>query len=295
MDSAPPRSAPAPANCDAPGAAPTRRIGKSSDPDHPFHPCDDIDSDDAAIEALLDSSSGDTQESELDYDPDDPYRDPFARYVPPATSSVTPANAQPETVKATGPRSIQITLSKESFDALLLARDQSVAAHHATATPPRPARVPAQATTGHSPGASPQPTFGHPAALNPSANARDDGSRCDLHTPEKHVQSPSDLDPIRDQLDSLLSPDARSSEPALKPVQIDGCTAASAPQPVRLLTCTVLSMLLNVVAFCAAIVFGAHQFWGSGTQGHATSPSAVALAAVSSLSFVIALLRTGAD
>eukprot|EP00965_Chrysotila_dentata_P101100 3338860-Pleurochrysis_carterae.AAC.1 len=33
-----------------------RRIGKSSDPDHPFHPCDDIDSDDPIIEAMLDSS-----------------------------------------------------------------------------------------------------------------------------------------------------------------------------------------------------------------------------------------------
>eukprot|EP00965_Chrysotila_dentata_P053021 1759152-Pleurochrysis_carterae.AAC.1 len=57
-----------------------RRIGKSSDPDHPFHPCDDIDSDDAAIEALLDSSSGktsdETRASEPDYDPEYPYHDP---------------------------------------------------------------------------------------------------------------------------------------------------------------------------------------------------------------------------
>eukprot|EP00965_Chrysotila_dentata_P091069 3007028-Pleurochrysis_carterae.AAC.2 len=51
-------------NVEAMGA---RRIGKSSDPDHPFHPCDDVDSDDAAIEALLDSSSRDTRGTELDY------------------------------------------------------------------------------------------------------------------------------------------------------------------------------------------------------------------------------------
>eukprot|EP00965_Chrysotila_dentata_P165331 5459370-Pleurochrysis_carterae.AAC.1 len=28
------------------GGAHVRRIGKSSNPDHPFHPCDDVDSDD---------------------------------------------------------------------------------------------------------------------------------------------------------------------------------------------------------------------------------------------------------
>eukprot|EP00965_Chrysotila_dentata_P044489 1479212-Pleurochrysis_carterae.AAC.1 len=74
-DSSPPRIAPVVANCvtQNPGESQVRRIGKSSDPDHPFHPCDDVDSDDAAIEALLDSPSGDTQESELDYDPDDPF------------------------------------------------------------------------------------------------------------------------------------------------------------------------------------------------------------------------------
>eukprot|EP00965_Chrysotila_dentata_P165155 5453268-Pleurochrysis_carterae.AAC.3 len=63
-------------------ASVTRRIGKSSDPNHPFHPCDDVDSDDSAIEALLESSSTDTKTSELDYDPDDPYRDPFAPFNP---------------------------------------------------------------------------------------------------------------------------------------------------------------------------------------------------------------------
>eukprot|EP00965_Chrysotila_dentata_P168861 5576060-Pleurochrysis_carterae.AAC.1 len=46
------------------GAACARRIGKSSDPDHPFHPCDDVDSDDPAIEALLESSSNHTQSSD---------------------------------------------------------------------------------------------------------------------------------------------------------------------------------------------------------------------------------------
>eukprot|EP00965_Chrysotila_dentata_P182005 6009781-Pleurochrysis_carterae.AAC.1 len=54
-----PRITPVPANCDTQntGESQVRRIGKSSDPDHPFHPCDDVDLDDAAIEALLDSSS----------------------------------------------------------------------------------------------------------------------------------------------------------------------------------------------------------------------------------------------
>eukprot|EP00965_Chrysotila_dentata_P157819 5213851-Pleurochrysis_carterae.AAC.1 len=70
-----------------------RRIGKSSDPDHPFHPCDDIDSDDAAIQALLDSSSGHTQESELEYDPTDPCCDPFATAESNATAHATATNA----------------------------------------------------------------------------------------------------------------------------------------------------------------------------------------------------------
>eukprot|EP00965_Chrysotila_dentata_P064376 2133270-Pleurochrysis_carterae.AAC.1 len=55
------------------GGASVRRITKTSDPDHPFHPCDDVDSDDPMIEALLDSSSNQdqssTKSSELDYDP----------------------------------------------------------------------------------------------------------------------------------------------------------------------------------------------------------------------------------
>eukprot|EP00965_Chrysotila_dentata_P188342 6172687-Pleurochrysis_carterae.AAC.1 len=33
-----------PGQCE--GTTNVRRIGNSSDPDHPFHPCDDIDSDD---------------------------------------------------------------------------------------------------------------------------------------------------------------------------------------------------------------------------------------------------------
>eukprot|EP00965_Chrysotila_dentata_P036940 1229055-Pleurochrysis_carterae.AAC.1 len=67
------------------GAACTRRIGKSSDPDQPFHPCDDVDSDDPAIEALLESSSnhtqssGRTRSSDIDYDPAYPYLDPYTR------------------------------------------------------------------------------------------------------------------------------------------------------------------------------------------------------------------------
>eukprot|EP00965_Chrysotila_dentata_P161835 5344999-Pleurochrysis_carterae.AAC.1 len=64
------------------GTTNVRRIGKSSDPDHPFHPCDDIDSDDPVIEALLDSSSSNKSSSEPDYDPAYPYRDPFTACDP---------------------------------------------------------------------------------------------------------------------------------------------------------------------------------------------------------------------
>eukprot|EP00965_Chrysotila_dentata_P140537 4647058-Pleurochrysis_carterae.AAC.1 len=70
--------------CDAHTAAPvTKRITKTSDADHPFHPCDDIDSDDLLIEPLLDSSSSNSRDenesrsSEQDYDPAYPFRDPF--------------------------------------------------------------------------------------------------------------------------------------------------------------------------------------------------------------------------
>eukprot|EP00965_Chrysotila_dentata_P184107 6078923-Pleurochrysis_carterae.AAC.1 len=48
----------------APSTAPVApRITKTSDPDHPFHPCDDIDSDDPMIEALLDSSSSNSRDA----------------------------------------------------------------------------------------------------------------------------------------------------------------------------------------------------------------------------------------
>eukprot|EP00965_Chrysotila_dentata_P098150 3245427-Pleurochrysis_carterae.AAC.1 len=57
-----------------------RRITKTSDPDHPFHPCDDIDSDDPVLEAMLysssDSAHSSAHSSESDYDPAYPYRDP---------------------------------------------------------------------------------------------------------------------------------------------------------------------------------------------------------------------------
>eukprot|EP00965_Chrysotila_dentata_P133055 4399469-Pleurochrysis_carterae.AAC.4 len=59
------------------GATAVRHIGKSSDPNHPFHHCDDIDSDDAAIKAILDSASDDSHGNTLDFDPSDPNCDPF--------------------------------------------------------------------------------------------------------------------------------------------------------------------------------------------------------------------------
>eukprot|EP00965_Chrysotila_dentata_P021404 708741-Pleurochrysis_carterae.AAC.1 len=47
-----------------PSVAPVvRRITKTSDPDHPFHPCDDVNSDDPMIEALLDSSSSNSRDA----------------------------------------------------------------------------------------------------------------------------------------------------------------------------------------------------------------------------------------
>eukprot|EP00965_Chrysotila_dentata_P092173 3042761-Pleurochrysis_carterae.AAC.1 len=98
-----------------------RRIGKSSYPDHPFHPCDDVDSGDPVIEALLDSSSsrsqssGRTQSSEIDYDPAYPYMDPHTRVSPSAArraATPRPANTAP---------SICITLPRPAMDALMRA------------------------------------------------------------------------------------------------------------------------------------------------------------------------------
>eukprot|EP00965_Chrysotila_dentata_P167837 5542617-Pleurochrysis_carterae.AAC.1 len=117
------------------------------------------------IEALLDSSSSnsrdasDTQSSEQDYDPAYPFRDPFdsaeaeaawrariaaaasaptnaarrsraaaAKLTAAASASVGKANAAyraQAASSASAPASVTLTLPKESFDALLLARDQA--------------------------------------------------------------------------------------------------------------------------------------------------------------------------
>eukprot|EP00965_Chrysotila_dentata_P247811 6207975-Pleurochrysis_carterae.AAC.1 len=106
------------------GATCARRIGKSSDPDHPFHPYDDVDSDDAAIEALLDSSSNHTQSSsrthssELDYDPAYPYIDPGIR--------VSPSGARRPVVSRSADNAgkcITIELPRPQMDALMRARN----------------------------------------------------------------------------------------------------------------------------------------------------------------------------
>eukprot|EP00965_Chrysotila_dentata_P155225 5128597-Pleurochrysis_carterae.AAC.1 len=77
-----------------------RRIGKSSDPDHPFHPCDDVNSDDPVIEAMLESSSSpeqsSTKSSEIDYDPAYPYRDPYERVSPRRATTAAPQNQNNE-------------------------------------------------------------------------------------------------------------------------------------------------------------------------------------------------------
>eukprot|EP00965_Chrysotila_dentata_P203489 6181750-Pleurochrysis_carterae.AAC.3 len=86
------------------GALGVRRVGKSSDLDHPFHPCEDVDSNDAAIEALLDSSSGDTQNTDRDHDPNDPYRDPLAAVDPDKSACAAASNSSAATTAAYGSR-----------------------------------------------------------------------------------------------------------------------------------------------------------------------------------------------
>eukprot|EP00965_Chrysotila_dentata_P097218 3213456-Pleurochrysis_carterae.AAC.1 len=54
-------------------------------------------------------------------------------------------------------------------------------------------------------------------------------------------------------------------------------------------------MMLNVAAFCAALVMGARQFWGSGAQDHATNLAMAVLAAALMLFSVVVLLRAGTD
>eukprot|EP00965_Chrysotila_dentata_P088925 2935592-Pleurochrysis_carterae.AAC.1 len=121
--------------------------------------------------------------------------DPFARYVPPATASATPVNATaPHSIRIIGsPDSggVEVTLSKESFDALLLARDQSAAARLASAAAPGPA--------GESP-----PILGTPAVTDALAGARDNDANRGQLKPDVSVHPTSNLAPIRSQLDALL-------------------------------------------------------------------------------------------
>eukprot|EP00965_Chrysotila_dentata_P120077 3971940-Pleurochrysis_carterae.AAC.2 len=54
-------------------------------------------------------------------------------------------------------------------------------------------------------------------------------------------------------------------------------------------------MMLNVAAFCVAIIMGARQFWGSGAQDHASTLTAAVLTASVALITITLLLRMGTD
>eukprot|EP00965_Chrysotila_dentata_P131499 4347040-Pleurochrysis_carterae.AAC.1 len=71
--------------------------------------------------------------------------------------------------------------------------------------------------------------------------------------------------------------------------------AGTVSQSQRFPTCTMLSMMLNVAAFCAAIIMGARQFWGSGAQDYASTRTAAVLTALVVLISTTLLLRTGTD
>eukprot|EP00965_Chrysotila_dentata_P031363 1045466-Pleurochrysis_carterae.AAC.1 len=245
------------------GAACVRRIGKSSDPDHPFHPCDDVDSDDAAIEALLDSSSSHTQSStrtrspELDYDPAYPYLDPHTRVSPSAARRAT-ASQPPDNAG----KCITITLPRPEMDALMRARDIAAqrarvdaANHHAQACTPSAAFVDcsdAQAT--------PHP---EPVASREQRSPPPDASPA--------VDRP--LEPSCAQPDSYVP---REHQPA--------------HHPRRLSTCAMLSILLNVIAFSTAIALGTRQLWDNGALRPVPYFSLATLASLPAL-MLLALLR----
>eukprot|EP00965_Chrysotila_dentata_P012835 424018-Pleurochrysis_carterae.AAC.1 len=52
-------------------------------------------------------------------------------------------------------------------------------------------------------------------------------------------------------------------------------------------------MMLNIAALCAAIVMGARQFWGDGTQDRASTLTAAVLTASVILTTSALLLRAG--
>eukprot|EP00965_Chrysotila_dentata_P168989 5580378-Pleurochrysis_carterae.AAC.1 len=64
-----------------------RFVGKSSDSDHPFHPYDDVESDGAALEAIVYATSDESHDASTDYDPSNPYSDPFASHSEPQARS----------------------------------------------------------------------------------------------------------------------------------------------------------------------------------------------------------------
>eukprot|EP00965_Chrysotila_dentata_P065839 2180950-Pleurochrysis_carterae.AAC.1 len=107
-----------PGQCDE--TTTVRRVGKSSDPDHPFHPCDDVDSDDPIIEAMLDSSTSSKPSSEADYDPAYPYLDPY--------TACGPDGSRRHVASRSKDVQLQFELSREAMDALVRAHDESVAA-----------------------------------------------------------------------------------------------------------------------------------------------------------------------
>eukprot|EP00965_Chrysotila_dentata_P065658 2175949-Pleurochrysis_carterae.AAC.1 len=81
-------------------------------------------------------------------------------------------------------------------------------------------------------------------------SARANAANCISLAPEKPGLPTSNLDPIRNQLDALLSPDVPYGTPPAESERTKE-TAFAPPQWLRFPTCAVLSMMLNIIAFCA--------------------------------------------
>eukprot|EP00965_Chrysotila_dentata_P251918 6210359-Pleurochrysis_carterae.AAC.1 len=240
------------------GAEGVRRIGKSSDPDHPFHPYDDVDSDDAAIEALLDSSSGSTPEStqseELghEHDPMYPYHDAFPPPVKPVRS---PAAAPREPVAC-----VQLELPEYQFSELKRLHNQLAAAKASNI-----GSVNSQVIASVDAPSNECVGERNASVVGRSASIRDSSTTA-LKIPSSPVQSTElcepaadELSPIREQLASLAAHGTAHDRPP--PTHNVLSNDSKSPAPLRLSACTLLSILLNVAAFSAAVAIGAKQLW----------------------------------
>eukprot|EP00965_Chrysotila_dentata_P075408 2490361-Pleurochrysis_carterae.AAC.1 len=195
------------------GATSVRRVGKSSDPDHPFHPCDDVDSDDAEIEALLDSSSRGTRSEELDYDPTDPYRDPFAPHVPhdSTCSPVDPPSERTDCVRIVLPEHQAVALKRmhDQLAAARASREQTVIAQPVVA---------GRASSENRMAGHGEDETGERVANRavPVSAALPDADAPHVHVPERRESTASELNTIREQLASLIASGSPTEASALR-------------------------------------------------------------------------------